>query len=100
MNEPDAQPLTDQARLDALKAMLLRLISDGRLTDDELELLQRTRDALRLTPREVRSLRAEVYGTALARAEGDGRIHPHEAELLDRIMQFLNGGVGLKDTRG
>lgn len=47
MNEPRPTP-TNTARLETLRAQLLRLIADGRLTDEELRQLQRTRDALAL----------------------------------------------------
>ncbi len=97
MNEPKTPTLADHARLDALRAMLLRLISDGQLTDGELQLLQHTRDALDLTPSDIRTLRAEVYNTALLRAEEDGVIGAREADLLDRIVQFLNGGVWIDE---
>ncbi|ACO47449.1 hypothetical protein DEDE109153_15200 [Deinococcus deserti] len=97
MNASKNNDLSDQARKDALRAMLLRLISDGQLTDEELRLLIRTRNALDLSPEEVRSLRAEIYQAALQRAQQDGHIGGREAELLDRIVQFLNGGAWLTE---
>ncbi|GGK36484.1 hypothetical protein GCM10008955_32890 [Deinococcus malanensis] len=89
--------LEQDARLDALRAMLLRLISDGQLTDQELRLLIETRDALALAPEAVRSLRAEIYHTALLHAQQRGRVGARDVELLDRIVQFVNGGVWLTE---
>ena len=102
MSDPSLDPAVSsvQVRLGALRTLLLRLIDDGQLTDEELRHLRDTRDALQLTPAEVRSLRAEVYRKALARAEEDGRIQAREAELLDRIVQFLNGGAWLDEHLG
>ncbi len=39
----------------------MRWISDSKLTDEELELLQHTRTALHLSTEEVRSLRGRVH---------------------------------------
>ena len=100
MTESPIPTLTKQARLDALEAMMMRCISDGRLTDEELELLQHTRTALHLSTEEVRSLRARVYNTAFKRAEEDGGIQLRDAELLDRIVQFLNEGAWLTEHFG
>ena len=97
MTELSPHTPTKQARLDALEALMMRCIADGKLTDEELILLQHTRDALRLSPEEVRSLRARVYNTAFRRAEEDGGIGLGDAELLNRIVQFLNGGVWLTE---
>ncbi|MFC4638459.1 hypothetical protein [Deinococcus hohokamensis] len=97
MHHPVHSPLADQARLDALRAMLLRLIEDGRLTDDEMQLLINTRTALDLPAPAVRSLRAEVYHTALLRAQKSGIVDVRDAELLDRIVQFINGGAWLSE---
>ncbi len=96
MNEPSAMP-PNSTRLEVLRAQLLRLMADGQLTDQELQQLQRTRDSLGLTPAEVRSLRAEIYNNALKQAEQDGTISEREAELLNRIVQFLNGSAWLNE---
>lgn len=97
MTESTGRTLTKQARLDALEAMMMRCISDGKLTDEELALLQHTRTALQLSTEEVRSLRARVYNAAFTRAEEDGGIQLRDAELLDRIVQFLNDGAWLTE---
>lgn len=97
MNNAHDPPLSQRARLDALRAMLLRFISDGQLTDDELRLLIHTRQTLELSAEDVRSLRAEIYHTALKRAERDGNVGQRDAELLDRIVQFLNRGAWLTE---
>lgn len=89
--------LGDEARLNALRSMLLRLISDGQLTDAEVQLLIDTRAALELPPEAVRSLRAEIYHTALLQAQRNGRVDARDAELLDRIVQFINGGAWLTE---
>ena len=91
MTDSTTPPLTKQARVAALQAMLLKLISDGQLTNEEMTVLHETRDALQLTPQDVQGIRAEVYHATLRELEGDGRISAREAELLDRMLQFLNG---------
>ncbi|MFC4427070.1 hypothetical protein [Deinococcus navajonensis] len=100
MHHTDDSPLSTQARLDALRAMLLRLISDGQLTDAEMQLLVDTRSALHLSDQAVRSLRGEIYHTALRQAQQHGRVTARDAELLDRIVQFVNGGVWLTEHFG
>lgn len=90
--------LSPAARLAQFRTQLLQLMDDGRLTDHELRQLEHTRRALALTPADVRSLRAEVYHQAFKRAEQDGRISAREAELLDRLVQMLNGGVWLREV--
>lgn len=97
MTESPPLSLTKQACLDALEAMLMRCISDGKLTDEELALLQHTRTALHLSTEEVRSLRGRVYNAAFTRAEEAGGIQLRDAELLDRIVQFLNDGAWLTE---
>lgn len=96
-----ASPLPpNSARLEVLRRQLLRLMADGQLTDEELQQLQQTRDGLGLTPAEVRSLRAEIYNGALKQAERDGKISGRESDLLDRIVQFLNGSAWLSAHLG
>lgn len=77
--------------------MLLRLISDGQLTDHELRLLVETRDALALAPEAVRSLRSEIHHTAFQQAQERGRVGTRDVELLDRIVQLVIGGVWLTE---
>jgi hypothetical protein len=61
MTDSSPLSLTKQACLDALEAMLMRCISDSKLTDEELELFQHTRTALHLSTEEVRSLWGRVH---------------------------------------
>lgn len=42
-------------------------------------------------------LRGEIYHTALLQAQTHGRVTVRDAELLDRIVQFVNGGAWLAE---
>jgi hypothetical protein len=85
---PSAPGLTE------LRDELLRHLSDGVFTDQELQLARAKRDALGLSAEAVRTLRAAVFHSAYMEAYQDGAISPAQADTLDRIMQFFNDPRG------
>jgi hypothetical protein len=80
-----------------LRSELLRHLSDGVFSDQELQLARARRDALGLSAEAVRSLRADVFHSAYMEAYRDGHISPAQADTLDRIMQFFNDPRGAAD---
>ena len=96
MDDPDATSLgpetSDQAQagLAQLRASLLGHLSDGRFTDQELQVARAQRHSLGLSAQAVRALRADVFHSAYMDAYQDGHISPAQADTLDRLMRFFN----------
>ena len=81
---------SDQPGLAQLRASLLKHLSDGRFTDQELQVARAQRQSLGLSAQSVRALRADVFHSAYMDAYQDGVISPAEADTLDRLMRFFN----------
>ena len=79
-----------QARLAQLRASLQKHLSDGRFTDQELQVARAQRRSLGLSAQAVRTLRADVFHSAYMDAYQDGVISPAEADTLDRLRRFFN----------
>jgi hypothetical protein len=76
--------------LSRLRAELLQHLSDGKFTDQELQVARAQRDLLGLSAEAVRTLRADIFHSAYMEAYKDGNISPAQADTLNRLMQFFN----------
>ena len=81
---------SDQPGLAQLRASLQKHLSDGRFTDQELQVARAQRRSLGLSAQSVRALRADVFHSAYMDAYQDGVISAAEADTLDRLMRFFN----------
>ncbi len=79
-----------QAGLAQLRASLQKHQSEGRFTDQELQVARAQRRSLGLSAQAVRTLRADVFHSAYMDAYQDGVISLAEADTLDRLMRFFN----------
>ena len=87
-------PHAAQDSLSQLRDVLLGYLSDGRFTDQELQLVRAQRDSLGLSAEAVRTLRSDIFHSVYMEAYRDGNISPSEADTLDRLLKFFNDPRG------
>ncbi len=78
------------ADLKDFKISLMQAVSDGKLSEDELELLNKQKSASGLTDDDIKSLKTTVYLTAFNAAKVDRQITQEESDELTRIKEYLN----------
>lgn len=72
----------------------LKAASDGKITKEEMDELDKKKSELGLTEEDVKEMRAEVYTAAFSSAKSDKQITKEEEEELQKIQTYL----GLGDT--
>ena len=70
-------------------AELLRAVSDGKLTDQEIRLIDSKAEELGLTEEDLWPIQTKAYDLALAAAKADGKITAEEERELQRIQDAL-----------
>ncbi len=73
----------------AFRDTLIGAVSDGELTIDEIAELNKLKDELGLSEKDIKGIRADAYAAALTATKLDGRITQSEVEELENIQNFL-----------
>ena len=77
-----------------LKAYLEEALSDGKLTEEEIEIFEEKMQTMGLSQDDIKSYRAQMYAQALAVAKSDGKVTAEEEAELRKIQQVL----GIQDA--
>lgn len=76
------------------REVLLHAVSDGKLSKQEIDELDKKKTEFSLTADDVKSIRAEVFATAFSVAKNDKQVTEEEEKELKEIQKYL----GLADN--
>lgn len=76
------------------KKALLQAVNDGKLTGDEIDLLDKQKEELGLTDEDLKGIRLEIFTLAFNNAKEDQRVTKEEGQELEKIQKYL----GLADN--
>jgi hypothetical protein len=86
MQQEERNRLTDLAlKKEEFKQIVLRAIDDGKLTDEEIEEIEKRQAELDLSDSEVKGIRIHAYKTAYLNAKEDGSITTAKIEELEKL---------------
>lgn len=71
------------------KRALLEAVNDGKLTKEEIDELDKKKNELGLTDKDVKEMKAEIFLSAFLSAKSDAQITREEAQELERIQRYL-----------
>ena len=74
--------------------MLFEAVADGKLTEEEIEQLEKLRDEYGLTASDIADVRLQLYLTAYATVAQDQVVTEEEWREMEKIQTFL----GIRDT--
>ncbi len=72
-----------------LEKELFEAVKDGRLTKEEIDGLDASREAMALTEDDIKELRLGIFSAAFAAAKNDEKITEEEEKELSKIQKYL-----------
>jgi hypothetical protein len=72
-----------------LRHLMFQSVSDGVLSDTEIQAIEARCRALELPPEEITNLKTDLYLACLKNATADRRLNPDEAASLERIVKHF-----------
>jgi hypothetical protein len=79
-----------RADREGFRKQLLAAVSDGVLTDEEIDQLESLKSTLGISPDEIRKMRVKAYEAAFRAVKSDGAVTAGEEQELQRIQLALS----------